>query len=258
MNILSFSNVSFSRNQKKLLADIYWEVKTGEHWAILGLNGAGKTLLLQLMTGNLWPSKGSLTVLGYTFGKSSIPELNEHIGWVSDRLHNRVPFHETSERIVLSGKFSSFGIYKPYTESDLAAAKNKLALFNATSLCGKTYQQLSQGERQIVLIARALMANPRLLILDEPCNGLDLFAREELLNKIRLLIQQPSAPTLIFVTHHTEEILPEMTHLLMLKKGSIFQQGPLEQIFTEPILKKFYERPVEIHTLTNGQKIVQP
>ena len=115
--ILSFEDVSLIRNQLTLLQDINWQIKKGEHWGILGLNGAGKSLLLQLITGNLWPTTGKLTVLGQTFGHTSIPELNKRIGWIANHMQTRIPQYESAEKIVLSGKFASFGIYQEYKKS---------------------------------------------------------------------------------------------------------------------------------------------
>lgn len=258
MAILTFEEVSFIRNQQPLLDQINWQINEGENWAILGLNGAGKTLLLQLITGSLWPSRGRLTVLDQVFGQTSIPELSKRIGWVSTALQYRLNVQDTAERIVLSGKFASIGIYQSFTEEDLNKAKDFLISLDAESLIGKNYHFLSQGERQIVLIARALMAEPELLILDEPCNGLDLFAREELLIKIDHLMKQKDAPSLLFVTHHTEEILPLISHVMMLKDGTIFQKGLREEMMTAEVLPKFYDKPITMYTLSEHRKMVLP
>lgn len=256
--ILSFENVTFTREKRDLLKQINWQMGKGQHWGILGLNGAGKTLLLQLITGSLWPSSGKLTVLGEVFGKTSIPELQKKIGWVSTALQYRIRTNELAEMIVLSGKFASIGIYQKYQPEDLKKAKSLLELFEASHLIGKTYHLLSQGERQIVLIARALMAEPELLILDEPCNGLDLFAREELLNKIELLATQENAPTLLFVTHHTEELLPIFKHLMLLKDGTIFANDTRDKLFNKQILSKFYNRPIRFQEITPERLMVLP
>ena len=229
MPIIELEDVSYIREKNPLLQQINWTINPGEHWAILGLNGAGKTLLLQIITGNLWPSKGKVTVLGEVFGQTSIPELSKRIGWVSTALQVRLRMNETAENIVLSGKFASIGLYQHYTLEELQQAKQVLVSLGAATIIGKSYQHLSQGERQIVLIARALMAKPALLILDEPCTGLDLFAREELLQRIEQLASEPHAPTILFVTHHAEEIMPFITHVSLLKEGHFFKQGPREE-----------------------------
>lgn len=258
MTILSFKQVSLIRQKKPLLKNINWQIEDHQNWAILGLNGAGKTLLLQLITGALWPSEGRLEVLGEVFGKTSIPELQKRIGWVSTALQYRIRNSELAELIVLSGKFASIGIYQKYSQQELEQAKSILRSFDAEHLIGRPYQLLSQGERQIVLIGRALMANPELLILDEPCNGLDLFAREELLMKIQLLAEQKNSPNLLFVTHHTEELLPLFNHLMMIKNGEIFAQGNRNELFTKEKLTAFYEKPIRFQEITKERLMVFP
>ncbi|MGC6767010.1 ABC transporter ATP-binding protein [Enterococcus sp. LJL128] len=258
MTIINCSNLSLIREKKVLLNSINWNVNNQEHWAILGLNGAGKTLLLQIITGYLWPTSGSITVLGQKFGKSSIPQLQRKIGWVSTALQQRMHENETAERIVLSGKFASIGLYEAYTPQEAAAAKEILINADGGSLIGKEYRVLSQGERQLVLICRALMTNPELLILDEPCNGLDLFARERLLKQIQLIAQQPTCPTILYVTHHTEEILPCFQQLLLLKKGQIFAKGLRQTLFNQSVLTDFYEEPIQLVSLENNRIAVFP
>lgn len=258
MPIISLENVQLIRNHKFLLNQIQWQVEQGENWALLGLNGAGKTLLLQIITGNLWPSSGKVTVLGEVFGQTSLPELSKRIGWISSALQVRLRANEFAEQIVLSGKFASIGIYQKYEPEDLLRAKNLLEHLEAASLIGKTYGQLSQGERQIVLIARGLMAEPELLILDEPCTGLDLFARERLLQQIAHLSFLPQAPTILFVTHHTEEILPFISHVCLLRSGEIFAQGLREDLLSTEMLQDFYQQAVTIEPYADNRYIVSP
>ncbi len=258
MDILSFENVQLVRQQNVLLQDIDWRIKAGEDWAVLGLNGAGKSLMLNMISGNLWPSSGRLTVLGEVFGRTSIPDLTKRIGWVSQSLQERIHREELAEWIVLSGKFASIGIYQQVSDDEMKEAKQMLSSLGAEKLIGKPYQVLSQGEKQLVLIARALMAKPELLILDEPCNGLDLFAREDLLARIERMKQAADAPSLLYVTHHTEEILPILTHVLMIRNGEIVQQGPRDALLEEPILNDFYQRPIMIHEMSNDRRMVIP
>lgn len=257
MDVLNLEQVNFIRKENYLLKEIQWSVKKGQHWALLGLNGAGKSLLLQLITGNLWASSGQVQVFGETFGQTSIPEINKRIGWVSLALQVRLK-NEVAEKIVLSGKFASIGLYQTYEEADLQVARDLLTTLDSSSLIGKKYPQLSQGERQIVLIARALMANPELLILDEPCTGLDLFAREELLKKIEQLTHTPDAPTIFLVTHHTEEILPFITHVALLRDGEFVQQGKRTQVLQPEILSDFYKQTVEVRPYGEQRYLVLP
>lgn len=257
-SILTFEHVSLHRSHQELLTDINWQIKEHEHWGLLGLNGAGKTLLIQMITGTIWPSNGKLEVLGQVFGESSIPELQKRIGWVSSALQYQIRPYELTEMIVLSGKFASIGIYQEYGDEDLQRAKSLLKSFGAKKLIGKKFQVLSQGERQIVLICRALMAEPELLILDEPCNGLDLFAREELLSSISKLAEEEAAPSLLFVTHHTEELLPMFNKLLMIKHGQVFAQGDRSDLFTKDNLTAFYEKPVRFQRTADERLMVLP
>lgn len=258
MEILAFEQVQFVRQQNALLQDINWRIEAGEDWAVLGLNGAGKSLMLNMISGNLWPSSGKLTVLGEVFGETSIPDLTKRIGWVSQSLQERIHREEQAEYIVLSGKFASIGIYQNYSEADMAEAKQLLVSLGAKKLIGKVYQVLSQGEKQIVLIARALMAKPELLILDEPCNGLDLFAREDLLSRIKKMKQAADALSLLYVTHHTEEILPLLNHVLMIRDGKIFKQGKRAELLNETVLNDFYQRPIAIHEMKDDRMMVIP
>ena len=258
MKVIELEGIDYIRNGKPLLKQLNWTVNQGEHWALLGLNGAGKTLLLQIITGNLWPSKGRVTVLGEIFGQTSLPELSKRIGWVSSALQVRLPMNELAEKIVLSGKFASIGIYQKYDELDLLHALALLSSLGSEHLIGKTYAQLSQGEKQIVLIARALMAKPELLILDEPCSGLDLFAREELLQNIQQATREEDSPTILFVTHHTEEVMPFISHVCLLKEGRIFKQGTRETILQEQSLQDFYQRPIEISAFGKERYVISP
>lgn len=258
MKAFEFENVSFIRDKKPLLNNVIWSVDSTENWVILGLNGAGKTLLLQLICGYLWPSKGRLVVLDQVFGQASIPELQRRIGWVSTALQYRMKNWETAERIVLSGKFASIGLYQKFSDEELEQAKTILKNAGGESLIGKKYEVLSQGERQLVLISRALMTNPELLILDEPCNGLDLFAREKLLSQIERIAQQANHPTLLYVTHHTEEILPCFDHLMLLKDGEIFAKGTQKELFNEQLFTEFYAEPIQIIPLKEQRFAVYP
>lgn len=257
-SMFAFKNVYLKRDNKMILSDINWVVNDKENWAILGLNGSGKTTLLQLLNGYLWPSSGNLQVLGHIFGKTSLPELRKSIGWVSNALDHQLKEYELSEQIVLSGKFASIGIYEKVTTAEIDQAKKLLTDCGGITLIGKPYKILSQGERQIVLIARALMASPKLLILDEPCNGLDLFAKNRLLERIKKIAELPESPTMLFVTHHTEEILPCFDNIILLRDGEITHHGKTEKLLTEEVLQDFYQKPVELIRIKDGSIAVYP
>ncbi|MBC1580376.1 ABC transporter ATP-binding protein [Listeria seeligeri] len=256
--MFEFEHVSLKRENKTILSDINWVVNDKENWAILGLNGSGKTTLLQLLNGYLWLSSGKLQVLGHVFGQTSLPELRKSIGWVSNALDQQLKEYDLSEQIVLSGKFASIGMYTKVTDAEITDAKRILTDCGGASLIGKAYKVLSQGERQVVLIARALMARPKLLILDEPCNGLDLFAKEHLLERIKQIAERTDSPTMLFVTHHTEEILPCFDNIILLRDGEITHRGKTEKLLTEPVLQAFYQKPVELIQIKEGSIAVYP
>lgn len=240
---IEVKDLSYRRDGKILLGGIDWKVRKGEHWAILGLNGSGKTTLLNLITGYLWPTTGVISVLGETYGSVDLREMRKSIGWVSSSLQEKLYVGDKAQVVVLSGKYASIGLYDKAEEKDYEQASELMKRLGCSHLWDRTYQTCSQGEKQKLLIARALMANPRLVILDEPCNGLDLFAREQLLSGIAGLAEQPDAPTMLYVTHHTEEILPVFTHALLLRRGEMFATGEIG---------KLYELPVEVRS-RNGR-----
>ncbi|HWQ30122.1 MAG TPA: ABC transporter ATP-binding protein [Negativicutes bacterium] len=242
--IIEAKHVSVIRETKYILKDINWSVGDGEHWAILGLNGSGKTTLLDMLNGYTFPSKGEISVLGQTFGRYDWRELRKSIGWVSTALQERLYVSETVEDIVLSGKFASIGLYENTDSEDRDFARGLLSRLGCLELYGRIYQTLSQGEKQRVLIARGLMSSPKLLILDEPCTGLDIFAKEKLLSIIEKLSSEQDAPTIIYVTHLTEEILPTFSHTLLLRRGEVHSAGETVSILTEDNLSDFFEAPV--------------
>ncbi|EUJ25852.1 ABC transporter ATP-binding protein [Listeria cornellensis FSL F6-0969] len=246
------------RDGKILLDSIDWSVKNKENWAVLGLNGSGKTTLLKLLNGYLWPTSGSLNVLGHQFGETSLPELRKSIGWVSSSLQQQLREYDFAESIVVSGKFASIGLYQETTIEEKESARSILIECGGEELIGKRYAVLSQGERQIVLIARALMGKPELLILDEPCTGLDIFAKKSLLDRIKVITKLPTAPTILYVTHHTEEILPCFNHTLLLKEGKKYDSGLTHTMLTKEKLSSFYCHNVDVVTLDNGQISVFP
>jgi len=249
--VIHISDVSWKRQGETILSRIHWQVQKGEHWAVLGLNGSGKTTLLNMINGYIWPSTGRLNVLGQPFGKTDIRELRKSIGWVSSSLQERIKGSAIAEDVVISGKFSSIGLHEATTNEDSYKADQIMEQLGISHLQGRTYQTCSQGEKQKILIARGLMDEPELLILDEPTNGLDFIAREELLATVKRLTLKKEAPTIIFVTHHIEEILPEFTHTLLLSEGTIFDQGKREEVLTSENLSPFFERNVQVEWKNN-------
>ncbi|MNI07522.1 putative ABC transporter ATP-binding protein YlmA [compost metagenome] len=244
--VIDIQNVSWNKDHKLLLKHINWQVKEGEHWAILGLNGSGKTTLLNMINGYMWPTEGQISLFGDKFGTIDLRELRKSIGWVSSSLQERLYQTDRTQHIVLSGKYATIGLYDHPAEEDMQRALSLMEQFGIQHLIDRQFQTCSQGEKQKLLIARALMASPRLLILDEPCTGLDVFSREQLLSSIQKLTEQPNAPHLLYVTHHIEEIIPAFQQTLLIRAGEIYQSGPTQEVLTTGALTDFFQSPVEV------------
>lgn len=244
--IIEMKNLTLRSDNGDILHNINWQVQAGENWAVLGLNGSGKTSMLNIINGYQWPTTGEISVLGHKFGRVDLRDLRKSIGWASSALQERLYGRETALEIVLSGKFATIGLYDQTTALDIAKAHHLLELLSSQDLTNRPYRQFSQGEKQKVLLARAMMASPQLLILDEPCTGLDLPSREKLLNQIQQISNWPDAPTLIYVTHHVEEILPIFQHTLLMQKGQIYAAGQTQDVLTSPNLSELYQTPVEV------------
>lgn len=235
-------DVSWRRNGSYILKNINWKVRTGEHWVIIGLNGSGKTSLLKMITGYIYPSEGEITVLEKKFGSFDLRELRKSIGWVSSSLQEALYVNETVEDIILSGKFASIGLYDKPEEEDLKKANDLLNQFGCAGFKQRPYYTLSQGEKQKVILARALMNSPKLLILDEPCTGLDIFARESFLAQVEQLGKMEKAPALLYVTHHIDEILPVFNRAMLIQNGTIFSSGKTREVLTGNNLQRFFGR----------------
>lgn len=246
-SIINMEGVSWRREGREILHDINWKVDKGEHWAVLGLNGSGKTTLLNMVNGYIWPTTGDVTVLGEKFGHTDIHLLRRSIGWVSSSIGERVNGRHQTEELVVSGKFAAVGLTfaNPQVE-DFDRAKILMDNLGIGHTYGQTYAKCSHGEKQKVLIARALMANPQLIIFDEPTNGLDFVAREQLLDTIAGIAHDENGPTVIYVTHHIEEVLPIFSHTLLIKEGTIFAQGKREEVITNHHMSALYDRPIHV------------
>ena len=236
--------------RRPLLADIDWAVERGQHWAVLGRNGAGKTLLLKIIAGYMWPSRGDVKVLSESFGRVDLRELRQDIGWVSSALSEKIPIWDSALEVILSGAFATFGLYRLAPPELVDQAQTLMADLGLAGLQDQRFEKLSAGEKQRVLLARARLAGPRLLILDEPCAGLDLAAREKFLRLVDRLADQPDGPTMLMVTHRVSEISPAFTHGLLLKRGRILAAGHLEQVLTDDLMSEAMEIKVKI---TNNQ-----
>lgn len=244
--MIHIENIHLYRNDKKILNDLSWHVQKGQHWAILGLNGSGKTTLLKVINGYIWPNEGNVQVLGETYGKAYIPKLRTRIGWVSNAMIDNFNWQDNAIEIVLSGKFGALRLFNDVTEEEIEQAVSIMKHFHCDHLANKSFEHLSQGERQRVQIARAIMADPEILILDEPCGGLDLIERENLLQTIEQIAKAENGPTLIYVTHHVEEILPCFSHVLLMKDGKNVEANTREAVLTNELLSDFFGREISL------------
>lgn len=234
--IIQLNNVSFLRKERRILDDICWQIQPGQHWALLGANGSGKTSLLRIITGYEWPSRGTVNVLGNEFGKCAIAGLRKHIGYVGSTINIKLPEKDIATDIVLSGIDATIGLHRHYSDDEYEKACAAMRKMSVAQCRDQTFAVLSQGERQRIHIARAIINHPDILILDEPCAGLDPAAREHFLSDLQTLASEKKAPTIIFVTHHIEEISPWITNVLILKNGRSLANGETGDLVNSEIL----------------------
>jgi iron complex transport system ATP-binding protein len=230
----------------EILRDVSWRVARGQHWVILGANGSGKTSLLSALTGYLTPTEGEVFLLGERFGNSDWRELRKHVGLVSSSVRQMMAEDEPALESVVSGKYAMIDFWGRATRPDRAAALRLLRQVECAYLADRPWRVLSQGERQRVLIARALMAKPQVLILDEPCAGLDPAAREQFLQFLQRLGRRKVSPTLVLVTHHVEEIMPVFSHVLVLKAGRVLADGKKTATLTAGMLAQAFDARVKL------------
>ncbi|MCT9001206.1 ABC transporter ATP-binding protein [Microbacterium memoriense] len=231
--VLEFADVVVRRNSRNIVDHVDWTVTDDQRWVILGPNGAGKTTILQLAATLLHPTAGSVTILDETLGRTDVFELRPRIGFASSAMARRIPADETVLDVVLTAAFSVLGRWnEEYEGIDEKRARRVLAEWKLEHLAERTFGTLSDGEKKRVQIARAVMTDPEMLLLDEPTASLDLGAREELLGLLGGYAQEPTTPAMIMVTHHVEEIPVGFTHVLLLRDGEIVAQGPLADALT--------------------------
>lgn len=245
--VIRLRGIRMIRGEEQVILDgIDWTLRRGEHWALLGANGSGKTSLLKVVCGYEWPTDGTVEVLGQAFGDVPIAEVRKRIGWVSSSLQTWVHDEDAALDVVVSGFEASFGLWREFTPREVARGRRILADLGAGGLESKPYGVLSQGERQRTLIARAWVGSPDLLILDEPCAGLDPAARASFLEDLTRLARRKGAPTLIFVTHHVEEIPPFVNRALVLKGGRVLATGPVEKVCSSAVMTEAFDRRCEV------------
>jgi iron complex transport system ATP-binding protein len=241
--VVRMSGVAVRRGRNELLADLDWSVELDERWVVLGANGAGKTSLLRLAAAELFPTAGTVDLLGERLGKVSVFELRPRIGFTSAALGSRVPGDEQVRDVVVSAGYAVVGRWREaYDTLDLERAGELLAAMGISHLAERTFGTLSEGERKRTLIARALMTDPEMLLLDEPAAGLDLGGREDLVARLSALAMDPDAPAMVLVTHHVEEIPPGFTHALLLRDGRAVASGLLDDVVTAENLSKTFDQ----------------
>ena len=253
--VLAVCGLHIRRGKTTILRSVSWSVERGQHWVILGANGSGKTSLLSALTGYLTPSGGEIAVLGRRYGETDWRELRKQIGLVSSSVRQMMHESEPALETIVSGKHAMIDFWGRITRADRARASRVLKQIECDYLAERPWAFLSQGERQRVLIGRALMARPPVLILDEPCAGLDPVAREHFLQFLDRLGRKRSAPTLVLVTHHVEEIMPVFSHALLLKAGNVLATGRKRRVLRSGLLSDAFESPVNLRA-ANGRYLL--
>ncbi len=251
--VLDLQDVSIRRGRKTILDGVSWQVGDGERWVVLGRNGAGKTTLLQIAAGRMHPTSGTADLLGERMGRVDVFELRQRIGLASSALADRIPAGETVRDVVLTAAYGVTGRWREaYEAPDEQRALDLMAAFGVDTLADRTFGTLSEGERKRTQIARSLMTDPELLLLDEPAAGLDLGGREELVAALGELAADRRSPVLVLVTHHVEEIPPGFTHLMLLRDGQVHAAGPLAEVLTAEQLSGAFGLPLTVEQ-TDGR-----
>ncbi|MFD7166184.1 ABC transporter ATP-binding protein [Streptomyces violascens] len=244
-DVLELVDVSVVRDGRALVDDVSWSVKEGERWVILGPNGAGKTTLLNIASSYLFPSTGTAKILGERLGKVDVFELRPRIGMAGVAMADKLPKRQTVLQTVLTAAYGMTATWQEeYDAVDEDRARAFLDRLGMTDFVDRKFGTLSEGERKRTLIARAMMTDPELLLLDEPAAGLDLGGREDLVRRLGRLARDPYAPSMVMVTHHVEEIAPGFTHVLMIRQGKVLAAGPMETELTSRNLSLCFGLPL--------------
>jgi iron complex transport system ATP-binding protein len=245
--VLQMSGVAVVRDGSTMLADVDWTVRDGERWVVLGPNGAGKSTLMHVAGASLFPSRGTVELLGERFGAADLGELRTRVGLSSSSLADRIPPHEKALDVIVTAAYGVVGRWSErYDPADVARAQDLLGRMGLRAFADRRFGTLSEGERKRVLLARALMTDPELLLLDEPAAGLDLGAREALLRLLTRLAQDEDAPPTVLVTHHVEEVPVGTTHALLLSRGRSLAAGPAAEVLTGPLLSRAFGLPLVV------------
>lgn len=243
--LIELTDVTLVRDGNTLVGPIDWQVELDERWVIIGPNGAGKTSLLRIGAAEEFPTSGDAAVLGERLGQVEKRELSTRIGMTSPALAQRIPDDELVSDVVISAGYAVLGRWREaYDEIDVVQATEILETMGAEHLANRRFGTLSEGERKRVLVARALMTDPELLLLDEPGAGLDLGGREELVDRLGRLAEDPDAPAIVLITHHVEEIPIGFTHAMLLAEGEVVAAGLLPDVLTSENLSKTFRQNI--------------
>ncbi len=240
MCLMQAKNITVKKGSKYILQDINWTIENGENWVLFGLNGCGKTTLLSILAGYQTAREGESFLFDEQVNKENFLALRRKVGFVSSSFFDRYLHQETVQDIVWAGKFGTLGLVDEITDEDVRKGKAILCELGLKDKMRYPYDCLSKGQQQRVLIARALMAEPEILLLDEPCSGLDIVARERFLHNIQDIAEDRNI-AIVYVTHHTEEILPFFNKAALMKNGELFAQGDIKEVFSDDVLTKFFE-----------------
>ncbi|CAN5332533.1 ABC transporter ATP-binding protein [soil metagenome] len=245
--VLELADVSVRRDGATLIEGVHWTVEEDERWVVLGPNGAGKTTLLQVVSAQIHPTSGVAGILGEVLGTTDVFDLRPRIGLTSAALGERIPRDERVHDVVVSASYAVIGRWRErYEELDHLRADELLTEMGVAHLSERTFGTLSEGERKRVQIARALMTDPELLLLDEPAAGLDLGGREDLVSILSVLAMDETAPATVLVSHHVEEIPPGFTHVLLMRAGRVVAAGPLDHVMSEAVVSTTFGMPLQL------------
>ena len=245
--VLELADVTVRRGEATLIEGVDWTVEEDERWVVLGPNGAGKTTLLQVASAQIHPTSGVVGILGEVLGTVDVFELRPRIGLTSAAIAEKIPRGERVHDVVVSASYAVIGRWREhYDQLDHQRANELLTELGAGHLADRTFGTLSEGERKRVQIARSLMTDPELLLLDEPAAGLDLGGREDLVSTLSVLAMDEASPATILVSHHVEEIPPGFTHAMLMRGGRVVAAGPLEHVMTEEIVSATFGMPLRL------------
>lgn len=243
-DMIRLQRLTLRREARDILRGVDFRVGKGEHWTLLGRNGCGKTTILEMITGYMFPTSGTVDVLGNRFGEVDVREVRKKIGYISPTLVEKFTLYDPVWEIVAGGEFAFLRIYEELPEGVKDRAMQQLERVGLLAMADQPFGTLSQGERKKALLARTMMADPELLILDEPCAGLDLFEREKFLVALSEFASRDLS--MLYVTHHVEEIVPIFTHVALMVEGRIAAQGPKRDVLTAGLLQEAYDLPIEV------------